>query len=223
MALQEASAVAMADGYAQAAGRPGFLNLHTAGGLGHGMGNLLNARVTQTPLVVTAGQQDLRHTVSDPLLFGNLIKIAEPAVKWAKEVTTVEQLPILVRRAFHDADAAPSGPVFLSLPMDVMEEMSSIGAGSKSFIERRSLAGGMPDLAQYLSRVHPGRIAIIAGDEVHASTARAELVTIAEMLAAPVFGAVCLFQLIILYGKAIYRQPLGVFMTPSLLMMRFWH
>lgn len=55
LALQEASAVAMADGYAQAAKKPGFLNLHTAGGLGHGMGNLLNAKCSQTPLVVTAG------------------------------------------------------------------------------------------------------------------------------------------------------------------------
>jgi benzoylformate decarboxylase len=78
LALQEATAVAMADGYAQAARRPGFLNLHTAGGLGHGMGNLLNASVSQTPLVVTAGQQDSRHTVTDPLLFGELVRIAEP-------------------------------------------------------------------------------------------------------------------------------------------------
>jgi benzoylformate decarboxylase len=70
LALQEASAVAMADGYAQAAGRPGFLNLHTAGGLGHGFGNLLNAGVSGTPLVVTAGQQDSRHTLTDPLLYG---------------------------------------------------------------------------------------------------------------------------------------------------------
>jgi benzoylformate decarboxylase len=57
LALQEASAVAMADGYAQAAKKPGFLNLHTAGGLGHGMGNLLNAKCSQTPLVVTAGSR----------------------------------------------------------------------------------------------------------------------------------------------------------------------
>ncbi|WP_083300764.1 thiamine pyrophosphate-binding protein [Jeongeupia sp. USM3] len=90
LALQEASAVAMADGYAQAARRPAFLNLHTAGGLGHGMGNLINAYVSQTPLVVTAGQQDSRHTVTDPLLFGDLVRIAEPAVKWAKEVTSCE-------------------------------------------------------------------------------------------------------------------------------------
>src|SRR6201987_5820547 len=144
LALQEAAAVAMADGYAQAARRPGFLNLHTAGGLGHGMGNLLNASVSQTPLVVTAGQQDTRHSVTDPLLFGNLVRIAEPAVKWAREVTAVDQLPVLVRRAFHDANAAPTGPVFLSLPMDVMEEMSSIGIGHKSVIDRDAGAGSLP-------------------------------------------------------------------------------
>ena len=189
LALQEASAVAMADGYAQAARRPGFLNLHTAGGLGHGMGNLLNASVSQTPLVVTAGQQDSRHTITDPLLFGDLVRIAQPAVKWAQEVLHADQLPVLVRRAFHDATAAPTGPVFLSLPMDVMEEISAVGIDEPSRIERRSVAGSLDDLAQHLADVAPGRLAIIAGDEIHLSDAADEVVALAEMLAAPVFGS----------------------------------
>src|ERR1700733_15924138 len=96
LALQEASAVAMADGYAMAARKPGFINLHTASGLGHGMGNLLNASVSQTPLVVTAGQQDSRHSLTDPLLFGDLVSIATPAVKWAKEIARADQIPTLV-------------------------------------------------------------------------------------------------------------------------------
>lgn len=189
LALQEASAVAMADGYAQAARRPGFLNLHTAGGLGHGMGNLLNASVSQTPLVVTAGQQDSRHTITDPLLFGDLLQIASPAVKWAKEVLHADQLPVLVRRAFHDASAAPSGPVFLSLPMDVMEEMSQVGIAEPSVIDRRAVAGSLERLATYLAGITPGRLAIIAGDEIHASNAAAEAVALAEILGAPVYGA----------------------------------
>ena len=108
--LQEASVVAMADGYAQASGKPGFVNLHTAGGLGHGMGALINAQVSNTPLVVTAGQQDMRHNLTDPLLFGDLVKIAGPAVKWAHEVIHPDQLPVLVRRAFHDCTAGPERP-----------------------------------------------------------------------------------------------------------------
>ena len=187
LALQEASAVAMADGYAQAARTPGFINLHTAGGLGHGMGNLLNASVSQTPLVVTAGQQDSRHTITDPLLFGDLVAIARPAVKWAHEVAHADQLPVLVRRAFHDAQAAPTGPVFLSLPMDVMEEMSSVGIGEPSIIDRRPVAGSLQILAGHLTGIAPGRLLIIAGDEVHFSNAAAEVAILAETLGAPVF------------------------------------
>jgi benzoylformate decarboxylase len=189
LALQEASAVAMADGYAQAARKPGFLNLHTAGGLGHGMGNLLNASVSQTPLVVTAGQQDSRHTITDPLLLGDLVEIARPAVKWAQEVTHADQLPVLVRRAFLDANAAPSGPVFLSLPMDVMEEMSAVGIEPKSTIDRRAVAGSLDRLAANLAAVAPGRLLIIAGDEVDRSDAAPEVVRLAEMLGAPVYGS----------------------------------
>jgi benzoylformate decarboxylase len=188
-ALQEASAVAMADGYAQAARRPGFLNLHTAGGLGHGMGNLLNAQVSQTPLVVTAGQQDSRHTITDPLLFGDLIQIARPAVKWAQEVAHADQLPILVRRAFHDANAAPAGPVFLSLPMDVMEEMSAVGIADPSVIDRHTVAGSLDELAARLAAIEPGRLLIIAGDEVYGAEAAAEVARVAEILGAPVYGS----------------------------------
>src|SRR4051794_37626889 len=76
LALQEATAVGMADGYAQATRRPAFLNLHTSAGLGNAIGNLTNAQANRTPLVVTAGQQDRRHLVADPLLSGDLVGLA---------------------------------------------------------------------------------------------------------------------------------------------------
>jgi benzoylformate decarboxylase len=189
LALQEASVVAMADGYAQASGRPGFANLHTAGGLGHGMGNLLNAQVHGTPLVVTAGQQDSRHALMDPLLFGDLVGIATPSVKWAREVTRADQIPVLVRRAFHDCGAAPSGPVFLSLPMDMMEEMTGVGIAQRSTIDTRAVAGGLDRLAGLLASFAPGRLALIAGDEVGSSGATAQAVALAEALGAPVYGS----------------------------------
>lgn len=189
LALQEASVVAMADGYAQASGRPGFINLHTAGGLGHGLGNLLNASIAGTPLVVTAGQQDSRHSVTDPLLFGDLVRIAAPAVKWAQEVTTPEQLPILLRRAFQDCQAAKSGPVFLSLPMDVMEEMSTIPLPERSRVDRRPLAGSLDLLADELAAIAPERLVIVAGDEIAFHDAAPEVVALAEILAAPVYGS----------------------------------
>ncbi|HYE06166.1 MAG TPA: thiamine pyrophosphate-dependent enzyme [Planctomycetota bacterium] len=189
LGLQEASVVAMADGYAQAARRPGFVNLHTAGGLGHGMGNLLNASVSGTPLVITAGQQDSRHTITDPLLLGDLVRIAAPAVKWGQEVTHADQLPVLLRRAFHDAMAAPTGAVFLSLPMDVMEEMSAVAIDQPSTIDRRPIAGSLDELAGHLAAIAPGRLALIAGDEIDASDAAAQVVALADLLGAPVYGS----------------------------------
>lgn len=189
LALQEASVVAMADGYAQAARRPGFVNLHTAGGLGHGFGNLLNASVSGTPLVVTAGQQDSRHTITDPLLFGDLVTIARPAVKWAQEIAHADQIPVLIRRAFHDCNAPPTGPVFLALPMDVMEEMTSVGIAEVSTIDRTAVAGSLDRLADYLAAIAPGKLAIIAGDEVSASGAAAETVLLAEAFGASVYGS----------------------------------
>jgi benzoylformate decarboxylase len=142
LALQEASVVAMADGYAQAAHRPGFVNLHTAGGLEHGFGSLWNASVSGTPLVVTAAQQDSRHTLTDPLLFGDLVGMATPIVKWAREITHADQIPVLIRPAFHYFNAPPTGPVFLSLPMDMMEE-----------IHHRIYVRTCPDRAK---RLYPG-------------------------------------------------------------------
>ncbi len=188
-ALQEASVVAMADGYAQASGKPGFVNLHTAGGLGHGLGNLLNAYTSSTPLVVTAGQQDSRHAITDPLLQGDLVAIATPAVKWAREITTPEQIPVLIRRAFQDSLAPPPGPVFLSLPMDVMEAISDVKIPEISHVDRRPVASSLPELATELSRYSPGKIAIIAGDEISLNDAYKEVVELAEILAAPVFGS----------------------------------
>ena len=141
--LQEASVVAMADGYANASGRQGFVNLHTAGGLGHAMGAIINAQVSYTPLVITAGQQDMRHNLTDPLLFGDLVRIAAPVMKWATEIVNPDQIPVLIRRAFHDCTAAPSGPVFLSLPMNVMEEMSTVEISEASTIDRAAVAGSL--------------------------------------------------------------------------------
>ena len=80
--LQEATAVSMADGYAQASGKPAFVNLHTAGGLGHGMGAIMNAKIARVPMIITAGQQDLRHFLADPLLAADLVGMAAPIAKW---------------------------------------------------------------------------------------------------------------------------------------------
>jgi benzoylformate decarboxylase len=189
LALQEATAVAMADGYAQVTGRPSFLNLHTTAGLGNAIGNLTNARANTSPIVVSAGQQDYRHIEADPLLSGDLAGLARPVCKWAAEVRSLREMGTIVRRAFHDAMAPPRGPVFVSLPMSTLDEEGDAPVPGTSVIERRSVGERLDELADRLVSASPGGLAIVAGDEVAASGAVGALATLAEALGAPVFAA----------------------------------
>src|SRR6266849_2800921 len=112
MAMQESLVVAIADGFSRASGRLVACNVHVAPGLGNAMGSLYNASFTGTPMILTAGQQEQGHGLTEPLLYGPLVKMAEPLVKWAVEVTRLEDLPRIVRRAAKIATTPPTGPVF---------------------------------------------------------------------------------------------------------------
>jgi benzoylformate decarboxylase len=90
------------------------------------MGALYNAKFTGTPIILTAGQQEQGHGLMEPMLYGPLVRIAEPLVKWAVEVTRLEDLPRIVRRAAKVATTPPTGPVFISLPGDILN--SEVGA-----------------------------------------------------------------------------------------------
>ena len=189
LALQENVAVGMADGYAQASGRPSFVNLHTAAGLGGGLGNLTNALANHTPMVVTAGQQDRRHLHFEPILSGDLVGLAGAASKWQHEVRHLGELAPILRRAFLAASEPPAGPVFVSIPMDVLEETGDVDVPSRSRVERGAVAAGLDELAGLLAGTAPERLAIVVGDGVAAGGAVPEAVALAEALGARVFGA----------------------------------
>lgn len=190
LALQEATAVAMADGYAQASGRPAFLNLHTSAGLGNAIGNLTNAQANGVGLVVTAGQQDRRHLSDDPMLSGDLVALARPVSKWSEEVRSVDDLGVVIRRAFRDAGTPPRGPVFVSIPMDLLDDTTDAEVPAKSEINHGTVAGGLGELAALLVDTAPGKLCLIASDDVHDSPGGLEaLVGLAEALGAPVYGS----------------------------------
>ena len=120
LALQEAVAIAMADGYAQASGKLAAVNVHTSPGLGNAMGMLYDAMKAGSPLLLTAGQHDQAMNLTEPILWSELPPVARPYVKWSHEITRLEDLPRAVRRAAKTALAHPTGPVFISLPVDVL-------------------------------------------------------------------------------------------------------
>jgi benzoylformate decarboxylase len=137
LALHEDIAVGMAAGYARnrryrfhddpEINPVGVVNLHITPGVGHGLGNLYAADISNTPLVVTAGNNSLDHRHHEPALSGNLLEMVDQFTKWNAEVLDVDSLPTMLRRAFRVAMTPPTGPVFLSLPLDVMSEPEPLG------------------------------------------------------------------------------------------------
>ena len=123
LALQEASVIGIADGYAQATRRPALVNVHTGAGLGNAMGNLLTAFQNKTPLIVTAGQQTREMLLMEPWLTNlDPTLLPRPWVKWAYEPVRAQDVPAAFMRAIATALQPPSGPVFLSLPLDDWEK-----------------------------------------------------------------------------------------------------
>ena len=119
LALQEASAVGIADGYAQAVGHPALVNLHTAPGLGNAMGAIFNAQANKSPLVITAGQQYRSlMTLQANLANRDATRMPHPLVKWSYEPPCAQDVPHALARATHLASLPPRGPVFVSIPMD---------------------------------------------------------------------------------------------------------
>ncbi|TNH31736.1 benzoylformate decarboxylase [Micromonospora orduensis] len=188
-ALQEATAVAMADGYAQAAGVPAHVNLHTAPGTGNGMGNLVTAWHNKTPLIVTAGQQTREMLLLEPRLTSRrATELPQPYVKWAYEPARAQDIPAAVLRAYATAVQPPAGPVFLSLPMDDWAQPAGPTPEVRSVATR---FGPDPQRLDEFARVLAGSRdpVLVFGPGVDRSGSWSEAVALAERLAAPVWSA----------------------------------
>ncbi|NPU68202.1 thiamine pyrophosphate-binding protein [Bradyrhizobium sp. 83012] len=187
MAMQESLVVAIADGFSRASGRLVACNVHVAPGLGNAMGALYNAQFTGTPLILTAGQQEQGHGLMEPLLYGPLVRMAEPLVKWAVEVTRLEDLPRIVRRAAKVATTPPTGPVFISLPGDILNAEAGIELGRSTRVDARVQPSteALEALAQRILKAQ--RPVIITGDEIVKSDALQAAAAFASALGAPVY------------------------------------
>jgi len=187
LGLHEGVVVGMADGFCRASNRLAAANVHVAPGLGNAMGALYNARFSGSPVILTAGQQEQGHGLLEPLLYDALVPIAAPMVKWAVEVTRAEDLPRIVRRAAKVALTPPTGPVFLSLPGDVLDEEKELDFGKPTRVDaanRPSDASLERLAARLLAARNP---VIVAGQELSTHDAFAEAAELAELLGAAVY------------------------------------
>ena len=187
LGLQESVVVYMADGYSRASGELVACNVHVAPGLGNAMGALYGAKFTGTPMILTAGQQELGHGLTEPLLYDPLVPIAEPMVKWAVEVPRLEDLPRIVRRAAKIATTPPTGPVFISLPGDILNNEAGIDLSSSTRVDTRVRPAddALKALAERILKAK--NPVIIPGDEIVKSDALDIAARFAETIGAPVF------------------------------------
>ena len=187
LGLQEAIVVAMADGFSRASGKLVACNVHVAPGLGNAMGSLYNAKFTGTPMIITAGQQEQGHGLTEPLLYHPLVPMAEPLVKWAVEVTRLEDLPRIVRRAAKVATTPPTGPVFISLPGDILNAEAGIDLGNSTRVDTRTRPADAVLVALARRILRAERPVIVAGDEIVKSDALEAAAAFAEALGSPAY------------------------------------
>jgi len=185
--LHEGVATGAANFYAQASGKTAFVNLHVAPGLGNAIGAIYSALKNNSPMVVTAGQQDTRMRLRDPILGHDLAAIAAPVTKWSVQVERADELGPILQRAFKIANEAPAGPVFVALPIDVMEQETSIPAGrpGHSYTATRPDPAGIAAMAKLLAAAKSPTI--VAGDDIARAGADKTLVKLVEKLGASVW------------------------------------
>jgi benzoylformate decarboxylase len=187
LGLQESVVMGMANGYARASRQLTAANVHVAPGLGNAMGALYNAKFSGAPVILTAGQQEQGHGLLEPMLYDNLTAMAAPLVKWSIEVTRLQDLPRIMRRAAKIAMTPPTGPVFISLPGDILNDLAEIDLGHSVRIDHRVRPSddALNELANaLLSAAHP---VIISGQELRSTQAFAQASELASVLGAAVF------------------------------------
>jgi benzoylformate decarboxylase len=177
----------MADGYAQASGKLAAVNVHTSPGLGNAMGMLYDAMKAGSPLLLTAGQHDQAMNLTEPILWSDLPPVARPYVKWSYEITRLADLPRAVRRAAKTAKAHPTGPVFIALPVDVLNAEQQVDLLETTRIAPRIRGDKAAIEAAADLLVKSKRPILISGDAVAHGDALAEMAEVAELLGAPVY------------------------------------
>ncbi len=185
--LHEGVAVGAANFYAQASGKTAFVNLHVAPGLGNAIGMIYGALKNNSPMVVTAGQQDTRLRLRDPVLGHDLAAIAAPVTKWSVQVERADELGPILQRAFKIANEEPKGPVFVALPINVMEQETAVPPGKPAqlFAASRPDPAGIAAMAKLIAAAKSP--AIVAGDDVARAGADKTLVKLAQKIGASVW------------------------------------
>ena len=203
-----------ADGYARASGKPGVLLTHLGPGLTNAATGVANAALDSIPLVVIAGDVQSyfhgRHPHQEINLHqdADQFQIYRPFCKRVYRVDNAGDLPRVIERAFHLAQAGRPGPVLVDVPMDVFSASLPVDAFSKMPAEIARPAIDEATAERIIEALAAAeRPVLYAGGGVLSARAAAELMELAEALEVPVAHS--------LMGKGVAREdhPLLLGMT----------
>jgi benzoylformate decarboxylase len=186
--LHENIAIGAAMGSARMTGKPGVLVVHVTPGIAHSIGNLFNAWRSQVPLVIFCCQQQNELVTQEPLLASNLVDLARQYTKWAHEVRTPAEFPLVLQRAFKEAMAPPNGPVFISIPWEFTMVLIEPDAHIKGITKISPHFTGDPATIEQAAALlaEAKNPIIVAGDAAGYADAWPELQELAKLTGAPV-------------------------------------
>lgn len=190
----EQGAAHLADGYARAAGTPLAVFTSIGPGATNTVTGVATAYVDSIPMVVFTGAPQT-HEYGQGILQeldrqkpGDFPSVMEPVTKQSFEVSSVEQLPRILRRAFQIAVTGRPGPVHVDVPMDVQGAAADVEIPDPATSRTHSRPGGDPDsIAEAADLLADADSPVIVpGGGTMLSGAWEEVQTLAEHLKAPV-------------------------------------
>jgi benzoylformate decarboxylase len=214
LGLQEASVVAMADGFSQATRKPVVVSLHTSAGTGNGMGNIMTAFLNKTPLILIAGQQTREMLIGEPMLANREAEMMpKPWVKWSYQPARAQDVPAALIKAIAIAQMPPAGPVYLSIPLDDWDAKFTSQPVPRTVSTR--IAPDPEQLSLFASRIGKAKkFALILGQEVDRSLGWEAAVKLAELLRVPVYQAPLAERAVFPERHPLYKGPLPIARGP---------
>ena len=187
----EQGAVHAADGYARATGKPGVALVTSGPGATNAITGLATAYMDSTPVVVISGQVKSNLIGTDSFQETDMIGVSRPIVKHSFLVQKAEDIPSIVKKAFHIATTGRKGPVVIDIPKDFTDPDYKFEFDYPAELNMRSYS---PPLKADTSRIKEAadliedakKPVIYSGGGVNQNNASVELIELAKLLNFPV-------------------------------------
>ena len=187
----EQGAVHAADGYARATGKPGVALVTSGPGATNAITGLATAYMDSTPIVVISGQVKSNLIGTDSFQETDMIGVSRPIVKHSFLVQSAEDIPNIVKKAFHIATTGRKGPVVIDIPKDFTDPDHKFEFNYPKAVNMRSYS---PPKKADTSRIKEAadlienakKPVIYSGGGVNQNDASDELIELAKLLDFPV-------------------------------------